>query len=147
MISRRKGREAGMQILYAVEVGGQTFDAAVMGLAKDKDNPIAPDALDYGRELAKMVLAHKSEIDDLIRECAVNYEFDRIAVVDRLVMSCGAAELLYFPDIPVKVAINEAIDIVKKFSTGESSRFVNGVLDAIARKGSNLPSRKDENAP
>ncbi len=62
-------------------------------------------------------------------------------------MSCGAAELLYFPDIPVKVAINEAIDIVKKFSTGESSRFVNGVLDAIARKGSNLPSRKDENAP
>lgn len=136
-----------MQILYAVEVGGQTFDAAVMGIAKDKENPIAPDAIDYGRDLARSVLDHKADIDARIQECALNYDFERIAVVDRLVLACGVAEILYFPEIPIKVAINEAIDIVKKFSTGESSRFVNGVLDAIARKGSNLPSRKDENAP
>jgi transcription antitermination protein NusB len=147
MISRRKGREAGMQILYAIEVGGQVFDAAVHGISKDKENPIAPDAIEYGILLARCVMEHKADMEARIQECANHYDLERIAVVDRLVLSVGIAELLYFPEVPIKVAINEAIDIVKKYSTGESSRFVNGVLDAIARKSSNLPSRKDDHAP
>lgn len=147
MISRRKGREMGMQILYAMEVGGQTFAQAVKDLAQDKENPIAPDHVDYGTRLAQTVLDHKADIEARIGENASHYDLERLAVVDRLVLSCGIAELLYFPDVPIKVAINEAIDIAKKFSTGESSRFVNGLLDTIARQTSNLPERKDDHAP
>jgi len=147
MISRRKGREAGMQILYAMEVGNQTFDQAARDLEQDKENPIASDAIDYGRQLAKAVIEHAEDIRDRIAEAAANYDMERLAVVDRLVMACGIAELLYFPEIPVKVAINEAIDIAKKYSTGESNRFVNGILDTVARQVSNLPGRKDDHAP
>jgi transcription antitermination protein NusB len=146
MISKRKGREIGMQILYAVEVGGQAFEQAVHDLAHDKENPATVDNVDYGRKLAQSVTDHKTDIDARIAGAAENYDFSRLAVVDRLVLSIAIAELLYFPDVPIKVCINEAIDIVKKFSTGESNRFVNGVLDTIARQVSNLPERKDDHA-
>lgn len=146
MINRRKGREAGMQILYAVEVGGQAFEAAARDLSEDPDTPIPTDVLDYGKKIARHVLDHRGDIEARISECADHYSLERLAVVDKLVLSAAVAELMYFPDVPVKVAINEAIDIAKKYSTGESSRFVNGVLDAVAKKLQQPPLRKDGHA-
>lgn len=132
MISKRRGREFAMQLLYAVEVGKEAFAVALKAMSVDPDLPL--EAKEYGSLLARKVLEHQGEIDAKIKDAASHWDIERIAVVDRLVISCGAAELMFFPDIPTGVAINEAVDIAKKFSTGESSRFVNGVLDAIAKQ-------------
>jgi N utilization substance protein B len=131
MISRRRGREFAMQLLYAVEVGKEAFTEALKGLSEDPDLP--QDAREYGTLLARKVLECQQDLDARISAAASNWDLDRIAIVDKLIIRCAVAELMYMPDVPLKVAINEAVDIAKKFSTGDSSRFVNGVLDAIAK--------------
>ena len=144
MISKRRGREFAMQLLYAVEVGKEAFAVAVKGMSNDPD--LLADAKEYGTLLARKVLENQEEINTRIQEASSHWDLERIAVVDRLVIACGAAELMYFPDIPTGVAINEAVDIAKKFSTGESSRFVNGVLDAIAKSIPSSIQRNPNNA-
>ncbi len=131
MISRRRGREFAMQLLYAVEVGKEAFAEALKGLSDDPELP--QDAREYGTLLARKVLESQQDLDDRIEAAASNWDLDRIAIVDKLIIRCAVAELMYMRDVPLKVAINEAVDIAKKFSTGDSSRFVNGVLDAIAK--------------
>ncbi len=78
-------------------------------------------------------MEHRTEIDAAIREQARNYEFSRLSAVDRNVLRIACHEILFCEDIPPAVAINEAIEIAKKFSTGESGKFVNGVLDNIRK--------------
>jgi transcription antitermination protein NusB len=131
MISRRRGREFAMQLLYAIEVGKEAFAEALKGLAEDPDLP--QDAREYGTRLARKVLENQADLDARIASAASHWDLERIAIVDKLIIRCATAELMYMPDVPLKVAINEAVDIAKKFSTGDSSRFVNGVLDAIAK--------------
>jgi N utilization substance protein B len=131
MISRRRGREFAMQLLYAVEVGKEAFAEALKGLSDDPDLPL--DAKEYGTRLARKVLESQADLDARIAAAASNWDLERIAIVDKLIIRCAVAELMYMQDVPLKVAINEAVDIAKKFSTGDSSRFVNGVLDAIAK--------------
>jgi N utilization substance protein B len=131
MISRRRGREFAMQLLYAVEVGKEAFAEALKGLAEDPELPM--DAREYGTRLARKVLESQQDLDARIAAAASNWDLERIAIVDKLIIRCAVAELMYMQDVPLKVAINEAVDIAKKYSTGDSSRFVNGVLDAIAK--------------
>jgi N utilization substance protein B len=144
MISRRRGREFAMQLLYAVEVGKEAFAEALKGLSEDPDLPA--DAKEYGVKLARKVLENQDELDAKLASAAVHWDLERIAIVDKLIIRCATAELMYFPDVPLRVAINEAVDIAKKFSTGESSRFVNGVLDAIAKTFSNSSQRNEQDA-
>jgi N utilization substance protein B len=131
MISRRRGREFAMQLLYAVEVGKEAFAQAAKDLSDDPDLP--QDAREYGTRLARKVLESQDDLDARIAAAASHWDLERIAIVDKLIIRCATAELMYMQDVPLKVAINEAVDIAKKFSTGDSSRFVNGVLDAIAK--------------
>ncbi len=85
----------------------------------------------YTVRLLTHVEQYREQLDDLIRAKVEKWEFHRIAVVDKLILRMATAELLYFPDVPPKVSINEAIEIAKKYSTGKSSQFVNGILDAV----------------
>ena len=74
---------------------------------------------------------HADELDDKIKERVKNWEMNRIALIDRILLRMGVCEMLYFPDIPPKVSINESIEIAKEYSTAGSSKFINGILDAI----------------
>lgn len=132
MISRRKAREYAMQSLYAAEVGGDS--TGKLGDILLHDEPVAADTREYGLRLARAVQAHGEEIDHLIAECAERWDVSRLAVVDRVVLRMAVAELMTQPDVPPKVCINEAVEIARKFSTEHSSGFVNGVLDAVARR-------------
>lgn len=85
----------------------------------------------FGKDLVRRMLAHQEELDELIDKFANNWELERIALFDRLLLQMATVELLYFPEIPPKVSINEAIDISKKFSTEKSKVFINGILDSI----------------
>ncbi|MEI6077604.1 MAG: transcription antitermination factor NusB [Verrucomicrobiota bacterium] len=85
----------------------------------------------FAEPLIKGVLQHRDAIDEHIKKHCRNWDFNRIAVVDRNVMRLGIYEMLYREDIPPVVSINEAVDIAKKFSTEESGKFVNGILDRV----------------
>lgn len=90
--------------------------------------------IEFGMQLIRQVLANEKNFDSLIEEFAENWELDRIALIDRILMHMAIAELLHFSEIPVKVSVNEVIDIAKKYSTDKSSVFINGILDSILSK-------------
>ena len=154
--SRRLAREKVMQILMADELG-EADVSAVFGhvffrkfnfgdkeqkqhklLTPDEITEIESDVpiewndeeIEFGRLLIAKVIEYKTDIQALISKFANNWDLDRIAIIDRLLMQIALTELLHFPEIPTKVSINEAIDIAKKYSTGRSSTFINGVLDS-----------------
>lgn len=132
MISRRKGREFALQALYASEVGDSTLEKAADTLHDDE--PVAADMREYGLRLAQSARKRAEEIDGLIAASSEHWDVERLAVVDRIILRLAIAELMTEADVPSKVCINEAVEIARKFSTENSSRFVNGVLDAVARR-------------
>ena len=126
---RRQTREKVLQVLYAHELSGEPILPIMENLLSElKSNR---DDFEFAKSLVHTVLQHVKEIDRIIKSKVMHWESDRIAVIDRMILRMGIAELLYFPDIPPKVTINESIEIGKVFSTSNSGRFINGVLDAI----------------
>jgi len=85
----------------------------------------------FCKELFAKVTRYTPDLDKMIKERVDNWEMDRIALIDKLLLRIGISELLFFPDIPPKVSINEVIEIAKDFSTSKSGKFINGILDAI----------------
>ncbi|MCL4109404.1 UNVERIFIED_CONTAM: hypothetical protein GTU68_033229 [Idotea baltica] len=82
-------------------------------------------------DLFYATIERREEFDDLIQRKAENWELDRIALLDRILMQMGICEMLLFAEIPIKVTINEYLEIAKKFSTPKSSKFINGILDSL----------------
>lgn len=97
-------------------------------------------ARQFAEELARGVIAHHREIDPLIAQHAENWEIDRMGAVDRNAMRIAVFEMLHRDDIPPVVSINEAVELAKAYSSIESGKFVNGILDRI-RKGLDRPAR------
>jgi N utilization substance protein B len=85
----------------------------------------------FAQELIRRVLANIEDLDERIIQRVTNWEMNRIALIDKILLRMGICELLHFPDIPPKVSINEAIEISKDYSTAGSAKFINGILDAI----------------
>ena len=99
----------------------------------------------FAEELARGVIAHHPDIDPLIAKHAENWEIDRMGTVDRNAMRIAVFEMLYRDDIPPVVSINEAVELAKAYSSIESGKFVNGILDRI-RKGLDRPARDSKPA-
>ncbi|MGD9612130.1 MAG: transcription antitermination factor NusB [Kiritimatiellia bacterium] len=114
--------------------------AADVGHPAGKDDRQRAKARMFAEELARGVIAHHQEIDPLISKYAENWEIARMGTVDRNAMRIAVFEMLYRDDIPPVVSINEAVDLAKAFSSSESGKFVNGILDRI-RKGLDRPAR------
>jgi len=129
MGARREGREAAVQFLYQRDLN----TGATAEVVEDfwELRPAAKKVREFGMAIAQGVLEHQSEIDTRIRESASNYDLHRIAAVDRNILRIAIYEMLFCPEVPPVVSINEAIEIAKRFGSDESGRFVNGVLDRI----------------
>ena len=130
---RRKARELALQFLYQLELRGDG-DPAASSEEFWSRHPVDPEARAFAETLVRGTKLHQGKIDELITQYAENWDLDRMAVVDRNILRVGIFELLWTADIPPKVAINEAIEVAKKFSTQESSRFINGMLDRIHKE-------------
>ena len=91
------------------------------------------EAVDFARKLLKQTILHDGELQVLIQDHTPNWDGDRIAMTDTVLIKVGLAETMFFPDIPTKVTINEYIDIAKRYSTPKSGQFVNGVLDTLIK--------------
>ena len=125
---RRKAREATMQALYALEINNG-FPQDVLELCDDSFNNSENDI--YTRELFNCVVEKQSWADDLISQCLENWEYGRVAILDKILLRMGVSEIYHIDDVPPKVSISEMVEIAKVYSTEESSSFVNGILDTI----------------
>ena len=128
---RRKAREATMQALYALEINNG-FPQDVLELCDDSFNNSDNDI--YTRELFNCVVEKQSWADDLISQCLENWEYGRVAILDKILLRMGVSEIYHIEDVPPKVSISEMVEIAKVYSTEESSSFVNGILDTIYKK-------------
>lgn len=161
MSSRRKAREMALQILCSVErqpelstrqavatyfshlVGGENEDGLEAPAASDHDTPAGRVLAQRAREsalaevrgfceqLVDGVRAHLGELDTLITRSSRNWRLERMAWVDRNLLRLASYELMHCPDTPARVAINEAIEVAKRYGAGESAAFINGVLDRV----------------
>lgn len=130
---RRTGRAYALQLLYARDGDARTDLAnAASSWASEFELEIEPAAQDFATQLVAAATERAKEVDDLIASSSKNWRLERMSRVDRNILRLGACELLAFRDVPVKVVINEAVELAKRFGTAESSAFVNGVLDRIA---------------
>jgi transcription antitermination factor NusB len=129
MRKRSQAREIALQTLYELDVRGEEaiheIEAIIAEIIKD------PEIREFSKDLVVGTWEHRAEVDKHIEEVARNWEISRMAVVDRNVLRLATYELIFRDDIPPLVSINEAIEIVKKFSTRNSGAFVNGILDNI----------------
>jgi len=133
--SRHRAREAAVQMLYQWEVGkvsmvdvGQTFWTGPAAT-----EPFVAELRAFATTLATGVAGTVADIDPMISEAAENWRLERMNVLDRLILRLAVYEFLYEPDTPAKVIINEALELARTFSTDDSVRFINGVLDAVRR--------------
>lgn len=126
--SRRKIREKVLQVLYAYELNNEGIQRHIDEIFANVKNNADKD---FGLNLIFKTIANRNLIDKLIENKTSNWELERIAVIDKILLRMGICEFLYFEDIPPKVSINEIIEISKVFSTESSGKFLNGVLDAI----------------
>ena len=109
------------------------FDpAAALELLLDPERHAA-DTIDFARELVLGAATHRGHIDEVIESYARGWTLERMANVDRNILRLAMFELLYLPDIPPSVTVNEAVELAKKYSTAESGRFVNGILGNVVR--------------
>jgi transcription antitermination protein NusB len=149
MGKRREGREAAIQYLYQLDLNGHRLSSSTNDFWELRSLPgaaIAPPKLQtYADAIITGVLEHQAAIDERIQQLAANYELGRIAAVDRNVLRVAIWEMLYCPDIPPVVSINEAIEIAKRFGSEESGRFVNGILDKV--RGELKRSSREPAAP
>ena len=129
MRKRTKAREVAIQALYQLELRGYELGSELDMFFKQED--LLPEVLDFAKGLVDGCKTQRHEIDQKIIAISENWDLHRMAIIDRCVLRLGAYELLYRDDIPPKVAINEAIDLAKKFSTDNSGTFVNGILDKV----------------
>jgi len=147
---RTQAREAALQVLYQLDLRGAEILEDVDGVLRRLLDPLAtdPSVVQFARDLVLGCWGHQAELDTRIRAIAENWDLDRMATVDRNVLRMATFELLFLDDVPAKVAINEAIDLAKRYSTGDSGAFVNGILDKIraqkqeaASEGEGAPDR------
>jgi transcription antitermination factor NusB len=128
---RTRARELALKILYQIDVTGENSQKAISDFLERH----APEGSikNFAQQLVTGTIENSSRIDETITRCADNWEIKRMAVVDRNILRFATYELLFIDDISPKVSINEAVDIAKKYGDVDSGKFVNGILDKIAK--------------
>ena len=137
MRKRRNARELALKILFQVDVGSLPLEEVFESTFSTV--PTGADDRQYTEELVRGVTDHREEFDATIGELAEGWRLERIANVDRIVLELALYELTRHPELPANVVLNEAIEIVKKYSMEDSGKFVNGILGSFLRRRQNTP--------
>ncbi|HEY3162460.1 MAG TPA: transcription antitermination factor NusB [Vicinamibacterales bacterium] len=133
--SRHRAREAAVQMLYQWEVGRVSMSEVdqTFWIGPAASEPFGEDMKRFATRLAIGVAGSIADLDPMIAEAAENWRIERMNVLDRLILRLAVYEFLHEPETPAKVVINEALELARTFSTDDSVRFINGILDAIRR--------------
>ncbi len=130
MKSRRDAREQAVQMLYAHEMTRIPIGDIISQHLKDRNKQYR----EFTERLVRSTVRLKERLDLIIQDKSHRWEIERIALLDRIILRLAICELQQFDDIPAKVTINEAIEIAKKFSTENSGKFINGILDNVKKE-------------
>ncbi len=129
MGKRRRSRELALQVLYQLDI---TKQDAIKAIAQSRDHFSEKEERDgFAERIVLGVLEHGQEIDRLIEQYSENWRLDRMSMIDRNILRMALFELLYCEDIPPKVTLDEAIELGKRYGSGDSGSFINGILDRI----------------
>ncbi len=128
-MKQRLRRECALKLLYAQEFNPIDIDEQIENLKKEEK--ACADV--FPRELVMVCQQNKEKLEELIASKLKHWELGRVALLDRIILRMGLAEILFFEDIPPEVTLNEMIEISKKYSTDRSGKFVNGILDALIK--------------
>jgi transcription antitermination factor NusB len=126
---RTRARELALQFLYQVDLLGPSVLPDLRAFLREMETDA--ESVQYAQRIVEGVHAQRAEVDRVITKVAQNWKIHRIAVIDRNILRIGAWELLFVPDVPPKVSINEGIELGKRFSTANTGAFVNGILDKV----------------
>lgn len=127
---RRNEREFALKILFACEFSDESWET--------HKNLFSPKELknetDFSKNIILYYLEHKENIDSNIIKHIKNWDYKRVAIIDKILLRISVVEFLFFPEIPPEATINEALEMAKKYSTPQSSTFINGILDSISKE-------------
>lgn len=128
-MNRREVRETVLKALYAFQMSKDSLDHIIKTVVKDAVSD-DKETRRFAEKLFFRTVEDQDDLDIVIAMHIRNWEIQRLAIIDRLILQMAICEFLNFDEIPTKVTINEAIEIAKRYSTAKSSRFINGILDA-----------------
>ena len=128
---KRLARIIALQALYAHEVAETEPGNAIATIVEELEESPSADVISYGGKLARLAIDNRESSDDLIEARLKNWEMKRVSLMDKLILRLGISEMLHVESVPPKVSIVEGVEIAKIFSTDDSSRFVNGILDSV----------------
>ena len=134
MRRRTLGRECALKILYSVEVSKNSYEESSEKFWNNYETDISADIKIFSQSLVLGVAGNMAKINEMLDKYADNWDLERMATIDRNILRIATYELLFTDEIPPKVAINEAIEIAKKYGDKDSGKFVNGILDKISKK-------------
>lgn len=141
-----RARGWALQVLYAWEARGAEDPTSLVRVLGDifGEKRVAPGSRPFAEVLVRLVAANLVSIDAMLKNALTNWRLARLSVTDRSVLRLGAAELLYVDDVPPRETIQQMARLAEKYGTAESARFVQGVLDAVARRA---PERRSARTP
>ena len=136
---RRKSRELALQTIYAYNMQVEGEELQKVSINEIKKNLIfglnvKKSVAEYAEKLVDLTLADRNKINKQISKTSDNWDIDRISHVDKALLQIAIAEMLNCPDVPIKVIINEALELARSFSSDESIPFINGILDGVNKK-------------
>jgi N utilization substance protein B len=130
--ARRRAREVAFRVIYQADLSGDSY--AESWSRREAEEHLSADSRGLVEDILGLLRARGAEVDTALRDAAEHWPLERLAATDRAVLRAAVAELMARPGTPVRVVLDEAIDIAKRFGSEESGRFVNGVLDHVARR-------------
>ncbi len=143
MSRRSRAREVVLQVLFEDDLNPERKTLQADDFMRNRLNQ-DQELLDFARRLVAGVRKHRTELDELLKQTADNWSLERMAVIDRNILRLGAYEMLH-GDTPEKVAINEAVELAKRFGAKQSPHFVNGILDRFVKvRRESAPEQKPE---
>ncbi len=126
---RRQARAVALQALYEIDSVGHNEEQVIH--QRIQDEALSEEGASFAQTLVQGVIGHQDEFDSIIKKHAPEWPVDQLAIIDRNILRIALFELQYVADVPIKVAINEAVELAKVFGSDTAPRFVNGVLGAF----------------
>ena len=130
-MKRQRSREIAMELIFGIELSKNSYDETIETFVEDYEMDLKIIDLEYIKLVVKQVVDNKEKIDEILTSSMTNWKLDRISKVNLTILRLAVGEMLYLEDVPEKVAINEAVELAKKYSDESSVSFVNGVLDKV----------------
>ena len=128
-MKRKRSREIAMELLFSMELSKNSYEETIENFVEDYEMDLKTIDLDYIKEVVKSVTDNKEKIDEIVKNALINWTIERVSKVNLTIVRLAVAEMLYMEDVPEVVAINEAIELTKRYSDEKSVSFVNGALD------------------